>query len=234
MNQEGVQNLEEEAMALERIVPLAVWSHKLSSSELAHVIRAESTIFGASKVATEAKTAYGIAIAHLVNYPGDNAGALEAAKEYAQESHELSAWFELVEQATKPKFEGEIVEGQELKLPFLYSFYFLKHEWNYNAAITCTSLQADSNTTVASAVGGLIGAASGIDSIPEELYDTISDVVWGAEPLPENQKQSDLWQMPNTEFLEVVDKLVEVAPEHLSEKPKIELELGSQQSRVKN
>lgn len=84
-------------MALERIVPLAVWSHKLNAKELAHVIRAESAIFGASQVATEAKTAYGLAIAHLVKHPGDNAGALQAAKEYSQDSHELSAWFELVD-----------------------------------------------------------------------------------------------------------------------------------------
>jgi len=63
-----------------------------------------------------------------------------------------------------------------LKTPILWAFYYLKHDYNFNDAIKHILSKGGDTAANAAIVGGLIGAARGINGIDRQLVNTVLTV----------------------------------------------------------
>ncbi|CAI5996152.1 unnamed protein product [Closterium sp. NIES-64] len=69
--------------ALMRVTPLAVWAHRLPPHAVAQCAALDASLSHTNPTCRAASAAYCIAIAHLINHPGDAQGAFEEAAMWA-------------------------------------------------------------------------------------------------------------------------------------------------------
>ncbi|CAI7820838.1 unnamed protein product [Closterium sp. NIES-53] len=69
--------------ALMRVTPLAVWAHRLPPHAVAQCAALDASLSHTNPTCRAASAAYCVAIAHLINHPGDAQGAFEEAAMWA-------------------------------------------------------------------------------------------------------------------------------------------------------
>jgi len=162
--------------SLMRATPLAVWGHRLTVTELADYARQDSSLSHPNPSCWQAVAAYVIAIAHLINHRdaqgGDRQGAFDAALHWAT-SHansEVQAWLDDAAAGRAVPYEPQI---GFVRIGFTHAFRHLQQGSGYLEAVTETLVGGGDTDTNACIVGGLIGAAVGVDAIPSALRQAI-------------------------------------------------------------
>ena len=148
-----------------RATPLGVWGYAHQNAVLIEAARLDSSLSHPNQSCCDAVAAYSLAIASLVRTGGNRESALRAVNDWvrADACAEVQDWLELARQ-------GEVVAYHPLagfvKIAFIHAFRHLYAGSDYVAALTETLCGGGDTDTNACIVGGLIGAAVGIDGIP--------------------------------------------------------------------
>lgn len=157
---------------LMRATPLGVWGHQFSADELADYARQDSCLSHPNPSCWQAVAVYTIAIAHLLNHLGDRQGAFVAAETWAM-AHadaEVRGWLADAEQGVVVPYEPQI---GFVRIGFTHAFRHLLLGSDYMAALTETLAGGGDTDTNACIVGGLIGAAVGVEAIPVPLREAV-------------------------------------------------------------
>jgi ADP-ribosyl-[dinitrogen reductase] hydrolase len=174
---EGRLNITSEANgALMRVVPIAVWAAGVIDEDPIPLIREYATedacLSHPNQICIDANILYCIAVAHLIKYPGDALGALEAAekeadkncttvvKEWLKDSHSLSG-------VDFCHNRGHVRYG------FMGAFYHLRRRSMYHEALCDILMRGGDTDTNAAIVGGMIGALMGYEWIPEYIKEPV-------------------------------------------------------------
>ena len=165
--------------SLMRITPLGIWGHNLEVSEIANYARQDTSLSHPNPSCGFAVACYTIAIATLIKNPGKRELAFDLAKTWldAQESlakeekeytswKEVSSWLKDAEYDVNVPYEPHI---GFIKIAFTHAFRHLLLGSDYESAISETVSGGGDTDTNACIVGGLIGAAVGVDNIPEKM-----------------------------------------------------------------
>lgn len=161
--------------SLMRCTPLAIWSTRLSQSQAIKAAQSDAQLSHPNPTCTHATAAYVLAIRHLCLNPKDSEGAFEVAHQYlkAQPSAaEVLNWMNAAAQNIKTPY---VPDPTAIRIAFTHAFRQLKLKTSYEDAIRETLMgggDCDSNACI---VGGLIGAAQGIESIPPHMVQAIVD-----------------------------------------------------------
>tara|TARA_R110002073_G_scaffold208011_4_gene368415 strand:- start:21504 stop:22508 length:1005 start_codon:yes stop_codon:yes gene_type:complete len=158
--------------SLMRATPLAIWGHALPVGVLAEWARADSRLSHPNVACTDSVAAYVIAIAHLLNHPGDSSGAIATAKTWtdAHASEEVQSWLAL---ALAGQPTACTPQDGFAKIAFTHAFHHLHIGSNYSEAIRQTLAGGGDTDTNACIVGGLIGALHGAEAIPQAWRDAV-------------------------------------------------------------
>ncbi len=172
--------------SLMRATPIGIWGHKLKTNDIALIAREDSRLSHSNKSCRDAVACYSIAIAHLMNHPGDRRGSFENALEWAH-SHavaEVCEWLNDASQNVDVPYQPQI---GFIKIAFTHAFRHLLHGTDYVDAIRETLSGGGDTDTNACIVGGLIGAACGAGAIPNEMKTPVlnCDTNSGKHPRPD-------------------------------------------------
>jgi len=194
--------------SLMRATPLGIWGHKLKVNEIARISREDSSLSHPNQSCVYAVTCYAIAIASLINNPGDRKLAFSVANEWADfnANEEVCGWLA----SASCNFDVPYYPlAGFIKIAFIHAFRHLLLGSDYINAMTETLKGGGDTDTNACIVGGLIGAASGADSIPSSMRNAVltCDTVKGRKPRPVELQAS---QIPA-----LVKKLLDNAPDRL-------------------
>jgi ADP-ribosyl-[dinitrogen reductase] hydrolase len=74
--------------ALMRVAPVAIWAHRQGDSTIAACAASDAMLSHPNTACQDASAAYCIALAHLIQHPGDSAGAVERAEAWAAQHAE--------------------------------------------------------------------------------------------------------------------------------------------------
>mmetsp|Transcript_15555 Transcript_15555/g.25756 ORF Transcript_15555/g.25756 Transcript_15555/m.25756 type:complete len:345 (+) Transcript_15555:88-1122(+) len=155
--------------ALMRVAPLAIWCSDKPRSVIAQFARKEASLTHPSQVVQDCSALYCIAIAHLINNPGDSAGAVQAVEEYTREENVC----EKVQGWVFEKYDIESLDCQKnmghVKWAFLLALHFLRSGQKYESAILQTLMKRGDTDTNAAIVGAILGALHGSENIPEYM-----------------------------------------------------------------
>lgn len=168
--------------ALMRCVPLAIWAfgRGLSVEELAEVAAADARLSHPDHTVIAANVAYLVAILSLLRSGGDRAGALQAVSALvsAQKSKDSPGWSNVeawLQESLGPQgcdFVGP-KGGGWVKFGFTHAFRFLRLGTSFEDAMRLTLAGGGDTDTNAAIVGGLIGAAVGMQGIPEHCLRSV-------------------------------------------------------------
>ena len=149
--------------ALMRATPLGVWGHRLTIDELAAAAMSEARLTHCNETCQHSSAVYAIAIRHLMLHPGDNQGAFNTAKQWAQDNanQEVKEWLALAEDNIDV---GYYPQAGFVKYGLVHAFRHLQLNSNYEHAIRETLIGGGDTDTNACIVGGLVGAAKGLFS----------------------------------------------------------------------
>lgn len=192
--------------SLMRLTPLAVWAHRLSPAQAARAARIEASMTHSNLTIHHANACYVLAIAHLLNHPGDNTGAFAAAKNYAdaEGNDDIKEWFSFIE-------SGESMRGSPqigwAKIGFTHAFQHLKRGSEFVVAMTETLRLGGDTDTNAAIVGGLIGALVGVERLPREYVEKVTGYTYKAK---RGQRRPKF--LNQTEVRQQVEALFALAP----------------------
>ena len=174
--------------ALMRAPPLAIWGHRLSTSQLATCARQEAALTHPSLQPGNAVAAYDIALAHLIRCPGDREGAWQAARTWADAQPDnlaVASW--LSEAAGMTELPGS--QGLDkiawVKWPFQLAFMHLRLGTGFQAGLKAVLAAGGEPSTNAAVVGGMLGALHGVDAVPKQLIAAVQDCRVGSLGLPQ-------------------------------------------------
>ena len=163
-----------------RLVPLAVWSQKLNKDELFQAVQLQTWFTSSNQLAVESSYIYCYCITLLLK----GAKPKEAYTQCVEEANRrarisgnstIKYWFENdidsddVEEMPKQHYKPVTY----LKIALLWAFYYLKKEYTFEQAMKDIIDKQGETDANAAVVGGLLGAAYGIDAIPLELIDKV-------------------------------------------------------------
>ena len=200
--------------SLMRITPLGIWGHELITSKIAHCAIQDTSLSHPNNSCGYAVACYSIAIATLVKHPGnrklafDNARSwLDAQADLAKDSYQYHCWAEVsswLYDAADNKNIPYFPHIGFIKIAFTHAFRHLLLGSDYETAIAETLFGGGDTDTNACIVGGLIGAATGVESIPENMRHQVlnCDTSLGKHPRPAflHPRQVD----------ELIPKLIEI------------------------
>jgi ADP-ribosylglycohydrolase len=151
--------------SLMRAVPLGIWGHGLAGAELAEFARRESRLSHPNPSCTDAVACYVLAVAHLVEHPGDAAGAVAAVSDWASRTacQEVRIWLEAALRGERVPFQPQI---GFVRVAFVEAFRHLAVSTDYGGALRETLAGGGDTDTNACIVGGLVGARVGVEAIP--------------------------------------------------------------------
>lgn len=196
--------------SLMRITPLAVWVQNLSDEELEKAVRAEVTLTHPAGIPQQAAVIYCLCIKYLLK-GSDRTEAFKKAKEYATAQHftDIVEWLHLAE--TSP---GHPTDCQEsigyLKHGFVWAMHLLCKNAGYEEAIRAVLMPGGDTDTNACIVGGLIGAAVGVDGVPEKMRKAVLDFGTGKGGIDRPS-----WLYPGEHILGLVNEIYKMAPTKL-------------------
>lgn len=169
--------------SLMRNTPLGIWGHNLAIADLADYARQDNALSHPNPSCGLAVACYTIAIATLIEQPGERELAfnqaktwLESQEEIAKEQKEYTSWQEVrswladAENLVSVPFTPHI---GFIQIAFTHAFLHLLIGSNYQEAIAETLLGGGDTDTNACIVGGLIGAAEGVNAIPQIMRDRV-------------------------------------------------------------
>jgi len=172
--------------SLMRSVPLGIWGHALPTCELANHARAESSLSHPNPSCRDAVACYAIAIAHLVAEPGDVVGAHARVVSWvaAHACNEVREWLSLAEAGALVPYSPRI---GFVKIAFVHAFRHMIAGTAYVDALRETLLGGGDTDTNACIVGGLVGAAHGVQAVPETMRTALltSSHDRGSNPRPD-------------------------------------------------
>lgn len=158
--------------SLMRATPLGVWGHRLRDEELAWYAEQDSGLSHPNPSCVDAVTAYVLAVAHLVLRPGDTAGAFARARAWveAEAEAEVRVWLSEAEANVAPAYSPM---AGFARIAFTHAFRHLRLGSGYEEAIRETLRGGGDTDTNACIVGGLVGAARGVDGIPRPMLEAV-------------------------------------------------------------
>src|SRR5262249_54394296 len=172
--------------SLMRATPLGIWGHNLKIHDLELIAREDSSLSHPNKSCRDAVACYAIAIAHLLNNPGERQVAFETAKEWAESNAvaEVCEWLSDAEAQVDVPYHPQI---GFIKIAFTHAFRHLLLGSNYVEAMRETLAGGGDTDTNACIVGGLIGAACGASAIPDDMKNAVlnCDTAQGRHPRPD-------------------------------------------------
>lgn len=183
--------------SLMRSSPLGIWGYRLSDKELARFAQQDSQLSHPNLSCCYAVACYAIAIASLMRELGDHRVAFDRSKSWLEiqakqattvlemnASQEVLSWIIDAENHVDIDY---LTQVGFVKIAFTNAFRHLRLGSDYQAAISTTLLGGGDTDTNACIVGGLIGAACGVDAIPDSMkHPVIScDTRSGKSPRPE-------------------------------------------------
>lgn len=159
--------------ALMRIVPLAIWAARFDDdARVAEYAMQDARLSHGSLACQHANAAYSIAVASLVRQPGDIPRALSRTLEWLRRygSQEVLDWFQTGQSGQLCPVHPQI---GFVKIAFIHAIHHLAQRTPFVDAIRETvSLGGDADTN-ACIVGGLVGAAQGVEQIPESMRERV-------------------------------------------------------------
>jgi ADP-ribosyl-[dinitrogen reductase] hydrolase len=183
--------------SLMRSSPLGIWGYRLSDEELANLARQDSQLSHPNLSCCYAVACYAIAIASLMREFGDRRVAFDRAKSWIElqvkqattvleinASQEVLSWIIDAENNVTLDY---LTQVGFVKIAFTDAFRHLRLGSDYQAAISTTLLGGGDTDTNACIVGGLIGAACGVDAIPDSMKHPVlsCNTRSGKSPRPE-------------------------------------------------
>ncbi|DBA80145.1 TPA: hypothetical protein ACH3X2_007620 [Trebouxia sp. C0005] len=159
--------------ALMRITPLAVWGHKLSQHDLVQAVQSDAQLTHPNKTCLDCNACYCIAIAHLINNPGDAQGSVKEAEDWAtaHATEEVNEWLTASSQHGCDSDCLDLIGF--VKWGFTYAFRHLRLQSSYEEAISDVLSMGGDTDTNAAIVGGLMGALHGASGIPRYMKEPV-------------------------------------------------------------
>ncbi|GJP49480.1 hypothetical protein CLOM_g8678, partial [Closterium sp. NIES-68] len=163
--------------ALMRATPLAVWAHRLPPEAVARWAALDASLSHCNPVCRAANAAYCVAIAHLINHPGDAEGAFEGEGGEAGEQEDRGGGqggMRHTQGNVASKHSGSRPCGLQVecrrsigwvKWGFMLAFYHLLRGSGYEEAIEDTLVRGGDTDTNAAIVGGMVGAMRGVEGM---------------------------------------------------------------------
>lgn len=183
--------------SLMRNTPLGIWGHNLEVSEIADYARQDNVLSHPNPSCGFAVACYSIAIATLIKHPGGRELAFNHARNWlnsqecsAKYDYEYSSWKEVSSWLNDAENNVNIAYSPQIgfiKIAFTHAFRHLLLGSDYQDAIAQTLAGGGDTDTNACIVGGLIGAAVGVDRIPEHMRQAVlnCDTTLGKYPRPD-------------------------------------------------
>lgn len=129
------------------------------------ICKQEVSLTHSSPVIQDSTVCYCLAIIHLINHPHDRTGAWEAVTSWASKNADrvVQEWLDLVDASTEVPFAPQIGWA---RIAFVHAFRHLRKNSSYIDAMAAVLRGGGDTDTNACIVGGLIGAAVGVNAIP--------------------------------------------------------------------
>jgi ADP-ribosyl-[dinitrogen reductase] hydrolase len=158
--------------SLMRAASLGVWGRRLPDGRLAEYARRDSSLSHPNPSCRDSVACYAIAIAHLVDHFGDREGAFAHAQGWAEESavDEVRDWLREAKERVDVPFQPR--DGFA-RIAFTHAFKHLLAGSSYVETISAVLSGGGDTDTNACIAGGLLGAACGARSIPEEMRNAV-------------------------------------------------------------
>lgn len=207
----GANQYSESNGGLMRIAPLAIWGSLLSDSDFYKAVGAELSLTHPNETSLEAAFTYCMAIRHLLSNLGDMKGAYEKVKAYImkKKGSRLISWLEGIEEEDLPVANKNIGWA---RIAWSYSMYFLKIELKDFTQAMKRILKLGGDTSKnASIVGAIIGAAIGMEEMPEDWVQKLKEVDVSRLEL---KNRRDIRYNPETVW-ELMPKLYKIRPTKL-------------------
>lgn len=154
--------------SLMRATPIGIWGHRQTPAQIAEIARLDSSLSHPNECCWQSVACYSIAIAHLINNAGDRQGAFDAAGSWAaaNANEEIQGW--LTDAQNNVNVPYEPLMGF-VRIGFTHAFRHLLLATPYVPAMEETLLGGGDTDTNACIVGGLLGAAYGVDAVPLDM-----------------------------------------------------------------
>jgi ADP-ribosylglycohydrolase len=169
-----------------RATPLGIWGYQLDPETLAASARQDSALSHPNSSCGDAVACYVIAIASLLQVPGDRHRAFDVALRWAatHANEEVQQWLGLAKAGQDIPYHPQ---AGFVKIAFVHAFRQLLQGATYEDALYETLLGGGDTDTNACIVGGLIGAACGAHAIPEDCKEPVltCDTAYGRHPRPD-------------------------------------------------
>ncbi|KAJ3064684.1 hypothetical protein HDU98_011917 [Podochytrium sp. JEL0797] len=150
----------------------------LAQMHIAESARADARLSHPSHVTQDCNAVYCTAISHLINHPGDSAGAIESARAFVT-CDNVNDWIDEatankdlladMKTAAIPSKHAAGCTMGHVKHAFMLAFHFLHFQTGFEDALVQTLMVGGDTDTNAAIVGGLMGAFHGLDAIPEYM-----------------------------------------------------------------
>ena len=182
--------------SLMRNTPLGIWGNNLEISEIANYARQDTALSHPNSSCGFAVACYSIAIATLIKNSGkrelafNNAQTwLDSQESLAKEDKEYTSWKEVSRWLKDAEYDVNVPYEPQIgfiKIAFTHAFRHLLLGSDYESAIAETLAGGGDTDTNACIVGGLIGAAVGVDNIPQNMRNAVlnCDTNQGKHPRP--------------------------------------------------
>lgn len=183
--------------SLMRITPLGIWGHNLDITEIANFAIQDTSLSHPNNSCGYAVACYCIAIATLIQHPGNRELAFNDARMWldyqanlVKDSYQDRCWAEVSSWLNDAANNVNVPYFPQIgfiKIAFTHAFRHLLLGSDYENAIAETLRGGGDTDTNACIVGGLIGAAVGVDGIPENMRESVlnCDTTMGKHPRPD-------------------------------------------------
>ena len=206
--------MSENSNCLSRVIPLAIWGHRLNSDSLHAAVKLVVLITNSNESVIEACYLYCFAISSLLR---DN----DAKKTYQLTRDEAARRAGLTGNSTLLDWFADLIEADtqsklplpserpttNIKIPFVLTFYYLFKGYSYQQAIRDILGRGGDTKTNAAIVGGMFGA-QGIQRINQEV---VSEVLNFQEPY----SQQSIYNLSQGDLVTKLINIVDQAPKYL-------------------
>lgn len=158
--------------ALMRCMPIPVFGCSQPVETLIEYAKADAALSHPSEACQDVNVLYSIAIAYLLQYPGDYIGAIEKVERYSKYTCRKVKWWLKESEGDLEELNCEQNIGH-VRWGFTMAMHFLRKNTSYEDAIFQTLMKGGDTDTNACIVGGMMGALHGIAEIPDYMKDPV-------------------------------------------------------------
>ena len=172
-NAQKCSTMSEANGALMRVIPIAMWYHKLPYEVIAEYAKQDAQLSHPNIICQECNAVYAMTVAFLINNPRDSHSAITIAAEYVKEHCciTVQTWFYDAFRENLLYIINCAENIGHVKHAFQLAFHFLFYEVSFEEALRETLYKAGDTDTNAAIVCGMMGAYHG--SIPIELSEPV-------------------------------------------------------------